>query len=107
MNPKYLFCLPPFVFAALALAGQPNEASLAERAIKEYMRSQVHVEVRVEHLRIVGKFARATAAPIKAHLDPAMVFMKKVRGQWIGVSYGTDFLPQDCQKLGLPSEICP
>jgi hypothetical protein len=106
MNRKYLCCLAGLLLPAFALAEQPKETSLVEQAIKEYVRSQANVKVHVEHLRIVGKFARATAAPINKDRDPAMVFMKKVRGQWIGVSYGTVFLPADCQKLGLPSEIC-
>ncbi|HEY4256995.1 MAG TPA: hypothetical protein VGM66_07275 [Candidatus Udaeobacter sp.] len=107
MNRKYLFCVAALLLPAFALAEQPKEASLVEQAIKEYVRSQAHVKVHIEHLRIVGNFASATAAPINADRDSVKVFMKKVRQQWIGVSFGTAFLPADCLKLGLPSEICP
>jgi len=107
MNRKYLSRLAALLLPAFALAEQPNEASLVEQAIKEYVRSQAHVKVHIEHLRIVGNFARATAVPTNADRDPVMVFMKKVGRQWIGVSFGTAFLPADCQKLGLPREICP
>jgi hypothetical protein len=107
MNRKYLSCLAALLLPAVAPAEQPKEASVVEPAIKEYVRSQANVKVHIEHLRIVGKFARATAAPINKVRDPVTVFMKKVRRQWIGVSYGTAFLPVDCQKLGLPSDICP
>jgi hypothetical protein len=107
MDRTYLSCLAALLLMAVPAAGQPKQATSVELAMKEYLRAKENVEVRIEHLRVVGKFARATAAPIKADRDPVMVFMKKLHRQWIGLSYGTNFLPEDCQKLGLPSEICP
>ena len=107
MNRRYLSYVTALLLPVFALAGQPKEANLVEQAIKEYMRSKENVKVRVSHVRVVGNFARATATSINVERDPVMVFMKKLGGRWTGVSYGTDFLPEDCQKLGLPSEICP
>lgn len=107
MHRKYLCYLSAVLLPAFVLAGQAKEANRVEQAIKQYMHSKENVEVHLSHVRVVGNFARATAASINADKDPVMVFMKKIDQRWIGVSYGTNFLPEDCQKLGLPSEICP
>src|ERR1700747_918415 len=64
-----------------------------------------NMEFRITVEEVSGDFARARVDPLKKETDPALVYLKRTRGKWEGVTFGTSFENSDLKKLGVPKNL--
>jgi hypothetical protein len=63
------------------------------------------MEFRITIEDVSGDFARARVDPLKKETDPALVYLKRTRGKWDGLTIGTSFQNSDLKELGVPKNL--
>lgn len=91
-------------------AATPASTSAADEALHTAARAYVAREsayptITIVSSRIAGDHARLFIEPVGVEGDPAIVFMKRVNGQWQGLSLGTGYAPDDLRALGVPQSL--
>ena len=64
-----------------------------------------NMEFRITIEDVSGDFARARVDPLKKDTDPALVYLKRTRGKWEGLTIGTSFQNSDFKELGVPKNL--
>ena len=64
-----------------------------------------NMEFRITIEDVSGDFARARVDPLKKETDPALVYLKRTRGKWDGLTIGTSFQNSDLKELGVPKNL--
>ena len=64
-----------------------------------------NMEFRITIENVSGDFARARVDPLKKETDPALVYLKRTRGKWEGLTFGTSFQNSDLKELGVPKNL--
>ena len=89
-----------------ALAGGDDQAIIA--GTRKYLAAQSYppgMKVTVE--KVVGDYARVAIAPKDPKMDGALVFLKRERGVWKGLTVGTGWDPADLAKMHIPASLRP
>ncbi len=88
------------------LIASPEDAAIIA-ATKSYVAANsgmTKINATVE--QVEGDFARVKVTPENSKAtDPALVFLKKTDGKWIGLILGTSFTVEDYQQLGIPNSL--
>jgi hypothetical protein len=97
------FCLAS---AGSLLAGGDDQAIIA--ATKKYLAAESWTApVKVEVEKVEGDYARVMVTPKDNQTDGALVFLKRAKGVWHGLTMGTGFDPEDLAKLHIPASLRP
>jgi hypothetical protein len=87
-------------------AGGEDEAIIA--ATKKYLAAEswtAAVKIAVE--KVEGDYARVMVTPKDNKTDGALVFLKREKGVWRGLTMGTGWDPEDLAKLHIPASLRP
>jgi hypothetical protein len=89
------------------LAGGDDEAIIA--GTKKYLAAESYVvgEMKIAVEKVDGDFARVLVTPKNGQTDAALVFLKREKGTWRGLTIGTGFDPDDLVKLHIPASLRP
>ena len=92
---------------ALTLAcGRPAQDEALLTATRAYVARESEMKtINITSTRVDGDYARLFVEPVGINADPAIVFMKRVDGQWQGLSLGTGFPPDDLRAMGIPQSL--
>ncbi len=94
------------VCAGSLLAGGDDQSIIA--ATKKYLAAESAItDVKVTVEKVDGDYARVLVTPRDNQTDPALVFLKRERGVWRGLTMGTGFDPEDLAKLHIPASLRP
>jgi hypothetical protein len=94
------------VSAGSLLAGGDDQAIIA--GTKKYLASESYTApVKIEVEKVEGDYARVLVTPKDGQTDPALVFLKREKGAWRGLTIGTGFDPEDLAKLHIPAGLRP
>jgi hypothetical protein len=94
------------VCAGSLLAGGDDEAIIA--GTKKYLAAESYTAaVRITVEKVEGDYARVLVTPRDNQTDPALVFLKRERGVWRGLTIGTGWDPEDLAKLHIPESLRP
>ncbi|MEY2490472.1 MAG: hypothetical protein QOC70_2414 [Verrucomicrobiota bacterium] len=94
------------VCAGSLVAGGDDQAIIA--GTKKYLAAESYtaaVKITVE--KVEGDYARVLVTPSDNQTDPALVFLKRERGVWHGLTIGTGWDPEDLAKLHIPASLRP
>jgi hypothetical protein len=94
------------VCAGSLLAGGDDQAIIA--GTKKYLAAESYtaaVKITVE--KVDGDYARVLVTPKDNQTDPALVFLKRERDVWRGLTIGTGWDPEDLAKLHIPASLRP
>ena len=94
------------VCAGSVRAGDDAQAIIA--ATKKYLAAESYTApMKIEVEKVVGDYARVTVTPKDGQTDAALVFLKREKGVWRGLTIGTGFDPDDLAKLHIPAGLRP
>ena len=94
------------VCAGSLLAGGDDQAIIA--GTKKYLVAESAItDVKITVEKIDGDCARVLVKPRDNQTDPALVFLKRERGVWHGLTIGTGWDPEDLAKLHIPKSLRP
>lgn len=94
------------VCAGSLLAGGDDQAIIA--ATKKYLAAESYAApMKIEVEKIEGDYARVMVTPKDGQTDGALVFLKREKGVWRGLTLGTGFDPDDLAKLHIPAGLRP
>ncbi len=95
------------VCASSLVAGGDDEAIIA--GTKKYLAAESYVvgEMKIAVEKVDGDFARVLVTPKNGQTDAALVFLKREKGSWHGLTIGTGFDPEDLVKLHIPPSLRP
>lgn len=94
------------VCAGSLLAGGDHQAIIA--ATRKYLAAESAItDVKVTVEKVDGDYARVLVTPRDGQTDPALVFLKREKGVWRGLTMGTGFDPEDLTKLHIPKSLRP
>jgi uncharacterized cupredoxin-like copper-binding protein len=111
MNIAKIFLLVAALAASLVCAGtvragEDDQGIIA--ATKKYLAAESYTApVKVEVEKVEGDYARVTVTPKDGQTDAALVFLKREKGVWRGLTIGTGFDPDDLAKLHIPASLQP
>ena len=93
--------------AGSLMAGGDDEAIIA--GTKKYLAKESYVvgEMKIAVEKVDGDFARVLVTPKNGQTDAALVFLKREKGTWRGLTIGTGFDPEDLVKLHIPASLRP
>jgi hypothetical protein len=92
--------------AGSLLAGGDDQAIIA--GTKKYLASESYTApVKIEVEKIEGDYARVAVTPRDNKTDGALVFLKREKGVWRGLTMGTGWDPEDLAKLHIPASLQP
>ncbi len=94
------------VCAGSLLAGGDDQAIIA--GTKKYLAAESYtaaMTITVE--KVESDYARVLVTPRDNQTDPALVFLKRERGVWRGLTIGTGWDPEDLAKLHIPESLRP
>jgi hypothetical protein len=99
-------CLALFVWTATLVAAGDDQSIIA--ATKKYLAGESYTgETTIKVEKVEGDFARVLATPKDGRTDAALVFLKREKGVWRGLTIGTGFDPEDLAKLHIPPSLRP
>jgi hypothetical protein len=102
---KSLITLFLCLFIFHACTSDAEETQVLEAA-QAYARENSDIAVNVQAESILDDYARVKVTPKNpGEADEALMYLKKVKGRWEGISLGTGFSPEDYEKLGIPEKI--
>ena len=88
------------------LAGGDDQAIIA--GTKKYLAAESWMApVKIEVEKVEGDYARIMVTPKDNRTDGALVFLKREKGVWRGLTMGTGFDPEDLAKLHIPARLRP
>jgi hypothetical protein len=88
------------------LAGGDDQAIIA--ATKKYLAAESYTApMKIEVEKVEGDYARVMVTPKDGQTDGALVFLKREKGVWRGLTIGTGFDPDDLAKLHIPESLRP
>jgi len=94
------------VFTGSLLAGADDQAIIA--ATKKYLAAESYTApMKIEVEKVEGDYARVLVTPKDGQTDAALVFLKREKGAWHGLTIGTGFDPDDLAKLHIPESLRP
>jgi hypothetical protein len=94
------------VSAESLMAGGDDQAIIA--GTKKYLASESYTApMKIEVEKVEGDYARVLVTPKDGQTDPALVFLKREKGVWRGLTIGTGFDPDDLAKLHIPAGLRP
>jgi hypothetical protein len=94
------------VGAGSLFAGEDDPAIIA--ATKKYLAAESWTApVKIEVEKVAGDYARVMVTPKDNQTDGALVFLKREKGNWRGLTMGTGFDPDDLAKLHIPASLRP
>lgn len=101
---------PATTTSASSTAMTPTTTTVADEALlaatRAYvLRESAYQTIAIQSARVDGDYARLFVEPVGVEGDPAIVFMKRVNGQWQGLSLGTGFPPDDLRAMGVPESL--
>ena len=92
--------------AGSLLAGGDDQAIIA--ATKKYLAAESYTApMKIEVEKVQGDYARVMVTPKDGQTDGALVFLKREKGVWRGLTIGTGFDPDDLAKLHIPASLRP
>ncbi len=92
--------------AGSLLAGGDDQAIVA--ATKKYLAAESYTApMKIEVEKVEGDYARVLVTPKDGQTDAALVFLKRAKGVWRGLTLGTGFDPEDLAKLHIPASLRP
>jgi hypothetical protein len=94
------------VSAGSLMAGGDDDAIIA--GTKKYLAAESYtapMKITVE--KVAGDYARVMVEPKDGQTDAALVFLKREKGVWRGLTLGTGFDPDDLAKLHIPKSLQP
>jgi hypothetical protein len=95
-----------FIGAGLLLAGGDDQAIIA--GTKKYLAAEAAItDVKITIEKVEGDYARVLVTPKDNRTDAALVFLKRDKGIWRGLTMGTGFDPEDLAKLHIPASLRP
>jgi hypothetical protein len=87
-------------------AGGDDEAIIA--GTKKYLAAESWTApVKIEVEKVEGDYARVMVTPRDNQTDGALVFLKREKGAWRGLTMGTGWDPEDLAKLHIPASLRP
>ena len=88
------------------LAGEDDQAIIA--GTKKYLAQESYTApMKIEVEKVEGDYARVMVTPKDGQTDGALVFLKREKGVWRGLTIGTGFDPDDLAKLHVPAGLRP
>lgn len=88
------------------VAGEDDQAIIA--ATKKYLAAESYTApMKIEVEKVEGDYARVMVTPKDGQTDGALVFLKRDKGVWRGLTIGTGFDPDDLAKLHIPAGLRP
>jgi hypothetical protein len=87
-------------------AGGDDQAIIA--GTRKYLAAEswtAAVKIAVE--KVEGDYARVMVTPKDNRTDGALVFLKREKGVWRGLTMGTGWDPEDLAKLHIPASLRP
>jgi hypothetical protein len=88
-----------------ACTSDAEETQVLEAA-REYAKQNTDVAVNVQAESILEDYARVRVIPKNpGEADEALMYLKKEKDKWKGISMGTGFSPDDFEALGIPEKI--
>jgi hypothetical protein len=94
------------VCAGSLVAGGDEQAIIA--ATKKYLAAESYTApMKIEVEKVEGDYARVMVEPKDKQTDGALVFLKREKGIWRGLTLGTGFDPEDLAKLHIPASLRP
>lgn len=98
--------LAGLVCAGSLLAGEDDQAIIA--GTRKYLAAESYTApVKIEVEKVEGDYARVMVTPKDGQTDAALVFLKREKGVWRGLTIGTGFDPDDLAKLHIPAGLRP
>lgn len=104
---RYILLCTLLLAAACGVAPDTIDDDEIARAAADYLRSEAAIQdFRIEVEKVEGDFARVSAIPadLNKH-DAAIAFLKREKGRWRVLIYGTAFGPDDYQELNIPPAV--
>ena len=87
-------------------AGGDDQAIIA--GTRKYLAAESAItDVTITIEKVQGDYARVLVTPRDNQTDPALVFLKREKGVWHGLTMGTGFDPEDLAKLHIPAGLRP
>lgn len=94
------------VCAGSLLAGDDDQAIIA--GTRKYLATESYTApMKIEVEKVEGDYARVMVTPKDGQTDAALVFLKREKGVWRGLTIGTGFDPDDLAKLHIPAGLRP
>jgi len=94
------------ICAGSVRAGADDQAIIA--GTRKYLAAESYTgPVKIEVEKIEGDYARVMVTPKDGQTDAALVFLKREKGVWRGLTIGTGFDPDDLAKLHIPASLRP
>jgi hypothetical protein len=84
----------------------PEERDGIVAGARDHVRAQgVDAPVAIEIEAVEGGYARVRVVPESGTLDPAMLYLHEVEGQWRGLAIGTAFPPEALDRMAIPPAV--
>ena len=88
------------------IAGGDDQAIIA--GTRKYLAAESYTApMKIEVEKVAGDYARVMVTPKDGQTDGALVFLKREKGVWRGLTIGTGFDPDDLAKLHIPASLLP
>jgi len=103
---RWLLLVSSLAGAGSVVAGGDDQAIIA--GTRKYLAAESYTApMKIEVEKVEGDYARVMVTPKDGQTDGALVFLKREKGVWRGLTIGTGFDPDDLAKLHIPAGLRP
>lgn len=103
-NLFYLAIIFFFTFVSACTTDPEEDEILA--ASRQYASQNTDLQVELKVAEVEDDYARVTVTPANPEAaDEAIMFLRKNKGRWEGITLGNGFTPDDYEHFGIPEGI--